>query len=523
MGACYNFSMAGAMKTILLLILFSLLAACAPGSQTAEGQASGPTRTPADTPAELFPIIDQNQTPLAPGDAASVLEIEKRVAAIAQSYVADTPEAAVREANSMDFAQGKGDPSSMCGPLAISILRDAGMINRYVSLQAFWLWRPRTNPRLAEITFPEDQYQHYVFSQALNEFDFRSFPLQAGDFLYLYAGSSGTFEHMLVVDRVDEAGRAYSVTNLKTESGFVVREVLLYDPQAPGTGQFYEWTSRQNLKLGRTGSGGFEVWRLVSPPPAPSPAQVNLAQGIDQVLAQTGGSWHILIKQIDGPVIYSRAADDRLMIAAAVKIPIALLFFKSMDMSSIPADHYSAYLGSHGLGRTYDQLLEAMLIHSENEATALLLQQSRWNQPDVSITLDGWGARLTDVDSRFSTVTELANLMEGLYSGNYILPEGRAYILNLMGQYTSSADHLSTLRRVLTAWSEFYDFRGSTLDDQRAVGDYAMLTLPSQTGKQGYIIVVFGDLTREPQANADLEQVVQQIARFFWSYVNSYP
>ena len=70
---------------------------------------------------------------------------------------------------------------------------------------------------------------------------------------------------MLVVTRVDDNGRAYSVTNHATSDGFVIDEVMLYDPANPGLGKFSEWTNRQNNKIGTTGFGGFELWRLTQP------------------------------------------------------------------------------------------------------------------------------------------------------------------------------------------------------------------------------------------------------------------
>ena len=73
---------------------------------------------------------------------------------------------------------------------------------------------------------------------------------------------------MLTVTRVDGAGRAYTVTNLHTDSyHFAIREVVLYDPTQPGVGQFYEWTKSANYRLGQTGFGGFEIWRRMAPLP----------------------------------------------------------------------------------------------------------------------------------------------------------------------------------------------------------------------------------------------------------------
>jgi len=70
----------------------------------------------------------------------------------------------------------------------------------------------------------------------------------------------------LTVTRVDEFGRAYSVTNNFTDAGFVILEYLLYDPSHPGEGIFYEWPDPANRHLGLTGFGGMDVWRPISLP-----------------------------------------------------------------------------------------------------------------------------------------------------------------------------------------------------------------------------------------------------------------
>jgi hypothetical protein len=96
----------------------------------------------------------------------------------------------------------------------------------------------------------------------IDQEDWLTNPLLPGDFVYLYAGTGGNFEHMLVVTRVDSQGRAYSVTNFNTDQGFIINEALLYDPADPNAGLFSQWTEKQFAKLGSTGYAGYEVWRL---------------------------------------------------------------------------------------------------------------------------------------------------------------------------------------------------------------------------------------------------------------------
>jgi hypothetical protein len=108
----------------------------------------------------------------------------------------------------------------------------------------------------------KERFTNTRFPIRLDKFDWVNNPLMPGDFLYIYGGTEGNFDHMLVVNRVDSQGRAYSVTNYNTDQGFVINEVLLYDPNDPTVGIFEQWTRKPKQILGSTGYSGFEVWRL---------------------------------------------------------------------------------------------------------------------------------------------------------------------------------------------------------------------------------------------------------------------
>jgi hypothetical protein len=513
------------MKTLYRLLLVLLMTGCdpvAPSPSTVTPASApivfaSPTPTPSPTPSPV---------PGDPGGDVLSPEVQHELYLVSQAYLADTTAAAIPLARSMSFAQGNGDPSSMCGPLAISILRDAGFIDKYTDLQAFWLWRPSDNPHLAEITFPSARFQHFRFAQPLDQFDFRSFPLKAGDFLYIYAGDAGTFEHMLVVTRLDAAGRVYSVTNVKTAAGFIVREELLYDPARPGSGQFYAWTDRRNLKLGLTGFAGFELWRLTSPPARPSLQQQPLTDGIDQIIARYQGSWHLIIEQIDGPVVYARGADDRIPIASAVHLPVAMLFLKSLDVRSIPAGGLDAFLATHGLDRTYAQLLHAMLFDYDESAARTLLEQAGRHQLKPDQTLAEWDLEGIDLASQTATTSQVASLLEGLYRGKLLPAESRATLLNLMQADTTGQEgRFETLRPWLPAGSELYDFQEAMPHALQFSSTGALLTLHSSRETRDYVIVIFGDLRKSPGARPVLDsgQAIEQIARLFWTYVTSSP
>ncbi len=157
------------------------------------------------------------------------------------------------------------DPNTTCGPLALAILQRAQIIGTENVPHDFFLINPDNglDRQLLERTFPNEHYVNTRYKVKLNQVDWASQPLLPGDFLYIYAGEQGNFEHMLVVTRVDSAGRAYSVTNYNTEEGFIINEVLLYDPQDPSAGIFAQWTKRKDQLLGSTGFAGFELWRFI--------------------------------------------------------------------------------------------------------------------------------------------------------------------------------------------------------------------------------------------------------------------
>jgi hypothetical protein len=156
------------------------------------------------------------------------------------------------------------DPNTTCGPLSIAILQRAGLLSNDLVAHDFFLINPDLGRDriVIKTVFAPERYSDTRYKVRIDQFDWRANPLEPGDFVYIYSGTGGNFEHMLVVSRVDSQGRAYSVTNYDTEQGFIINEALLYDPTDSNAGLFSRWTEKQFQKLGSTGYAGFEVWRL---------------------------------------------------------------------------------------------------------------------------------------------------------------------------------------------------------------------------------------------------------------------
>jgi hypothetical protein len=169
----------------------------------------------------------------------------------------------VEESKTINGA-GYSDPSNVCGPLAIAILRAADLIPPDTAPHDFWLLDPRTptdKRKLAQV-FPTDRYDHLSVSTPINDVDWSAAPLEPGDFVFIWHGTGGNFDHMLVVNRVDRRERAYAVTNFGTPAGYIIAETMLYDPNDPSAGIFHEWTKQKDAILGSTGFGGYEIWRV---------------------------------------------------------------------------------------------------------------------------------------------------------------------------------------------------------------------------------------------------------------------
>ena len=237
------------------------------------------TPTPSNTPTVPTPTPTYTSIPPLSGAMLDLLESghlsqvgplslkqQFNVYGASVKYIRQTSNASLILGEEINGA-GYGAPSDICGPLSIAILQDAGLISPYLDPHDFWLLNPDVPDERSLLTkaFPPEKFESTRIKVKLDEVDWNETPLYPGDFLYIYAGSFGNFEHMLVVNRVDSEGRAYAVTNRNTEDGFIISEVLLYHPDKSDVGMFPVWIERPFKPMGATGFGGFEIWRMRSP------------------------------------------------------------------------------------------------------------------------------------------------------------------------------------------------------------------------------------------------------------------
>jgi beta-lactamase class A len=259
--------------------------------------------------------------------------------------------------------------------------------------------------------------------------------------------------------------------------------------------------------------------------PAPSvtptfPPDSILAGQIAQILPDYGGDWNILIRADGTRDMVALNADRKNHVASIAKVPIAMLFFKTLEKRGVPPEEYEVFLSKWGVERTYMQLLTAMLVESEEQATGIMMEIIADSKIDVPAILEAWGAPNTDISNRYSTPRDIATLYEDLYYGNVIAPKGREVILRLLSAYTENDDtRLGVLRPFLNADSEYYNKRGTLTKERLVIGDSALLAFDANGERKVYVIVVVGYAGELPTTDVELVKGIEAIARSFWDFI----
>lgn len=405
---------------------------------------------------------------------------QQRLIAAARAYLAPDDDTAIQMAVAIDFVEGPFEgASNMCGPLSIRILQDAGLLGRWVSRNDFWLLNPRDNLDTLQETFPTELYHWFSYESPFSAHDFSAEPLMAGDFIYLTASPSDTFEHIFVVTRVDSAGRAYTVSNFLTEAGMVIEERMLYDPQQPGVGQVYDWADRSiRNTIGITGSGGYQIWRVNDARSLDfaqrGPARW-LRDALDALFLNSSAAWYVQIEEIGGPLLYQFSPYSAFFPASTIKLPIALAAYAWIEEQDYT--NWSSFLEEKGAGgRSYAQLLRAMLVDSEEEATELLV--AHLGEAALEARWESWGLADTRVSPRRSSVRDLRTCFMAAYWGDWLNAASQKHLLGLLAAYTVNDEgRLGRLPQQLSAPMTIYNKRASLVSGPMTVADSGILEI----------------------------------------------
>ncbi|MEX2143527.1 MAG: serine hydrolase [Anaerolineales bacterium] len=468
---------------------------------------------------QLHPLIGDLCPPWPVGRSRLSPAQRWRLASASQDFIAPGLVPARQVALDIDFIEGRNeDASTMCGPLAIAILQRAGLLGLWAKPHDFWLLNPRTALQPLEETFPTQLFDWLQFEEPISTFDFKAMPLEAGDLVYLHAAPGDTFEHVLVVTRMDSAGRAYTVSNFFISEGTIIEERLLYDPTQPGIGQLADWGNRRlRNQMGNTGTSGFRIWRVKDGGSLEFPgdaASRQLRSNLDNLLLAAPGDWYASIKQAGGPLLYQFNPYATFHPASTIKVPVALGFYDWLEAQEVT--DWPVFLAEHGVkGRSYAQLLEATLVDSEEDATQVLVDflGRAW----LEETWLGWGLEDTKVDPRRSSATELSTIFESMLGGGWVSLDARNHLLGLLAAYTPNDDfRLGLLKPRLPAAAQIYNKRGSLVDWPRVVADSGLIELPSG---ESYVFTLHG-LGKDMASYEELETTLDQAIEYFGDFLS---
>jgi|GEM_PF-1647343 len=196
-----------------------------------------------------------------------------------------------KEANQVSREKiGYWDATSMCGPLAWTIMKEAnGFPYRigswYANAGAFTAANPRWNGQPWG-SFDPETFDLLRTDKSMPGYDFEKYGnLYPGDVVYSFATlyqTAGYFDHIFLVAGLGENGERLSISNMVRNHPYEdcsIEEIALYTPGDRETGVINrEWNG---FGFGKTGTTGFDVlrWKWVSYHAAGQPLEYIVRPG----------------------------------------------------------------------------------------------------------------------------------------------------------------------------------------------------------------------------------------------------
>ncbi len=498
------------LRLFLLFLLCSGLIACqVPGTMMPAMSGAEPLIQPAATATQAAPIAG-DPTALS-GEATQQTIVELPQVAIEKfvddpyGFLLELPSGFVLEfmaESPGEIAQvlerlGEEDASNIDGPLAAALMIRAGLLESDFRTHNLWLLDPVENWKKMEKYLPHEEFEWIRLDGKMNGAEF-DFPLNPGDLIYLIPSIPKTRGQFIFVHRTDAQGSVFGISNYldSRSEEYRVGEILIVD------GNSFALSSGSSL-LAVSDFKSMIVWRKHDYR-AMSPQVEKLTRILNR-----GGTWMVLVKQVGGAATFQRYEDTVIHPASVIKIAVGMLAVRSLRNE--PGDLATRLTRSPPqAGRNYEQLLRAMLVLSEETATAILEKDARTRLGDVHIEriLSEWGAHETKLEPRRSTARDTVVLLEGLYTHILLTADESELILSYLGEITENDRiRLWKLAEVLPEGAAIYNKRGS-LTSPTIVADAGIVRLPDGSA---YILCLYG-FSDEWTSFEELDQIIGDFA-----------
>lgn len=433
-------------------------------------------------------------------------QIESDLAFTARSFIAKTPEEA-DEVATLLRGQPYSSASNICGPLSYapllglarsggSIVHGGTPITDGILPREMWYASPEgfeaSNPDLFEWAFDPEKFDHIIETRSIGAIDFNTTILQPGDFLYLQGGSAA---HFITVSRKDENGRLYAVTNRPNSEGkFIIDEVMLWDPETK-TGFMREFAKGYGPNKTTTGKNGYHLWRRRDPLTPENveilmdEKSIHFRNTMQKFLENAQGDWNIAIFDIDEDkgIFYWRNRTEYHP-ASTIKVPLAAITLRRISQvyeKEIKSKGYSQILSTKGVeGRTFEQLLRAMLVYSEEAATDICAGYAATINP-LTKQFEEIGLHNTTYIPRKSTQMDLLNSWNLIFGKKFLNSDEQEYLLQMLSEQTDNDGTRIGVIPQMIPRSRVWNKRGSLVTGIYTMQDTGIVEMP--WGKRYYL------------------------------------
>ncbi|MBP7212941.1 MAG: serine hydrolase [Anaerolineaceae bacterium] len=252
---------------------------------------------------------------------------------------------------------------------------------------------------------------------------------------------------------------------------------------------------------------------LATPTLPPEISVEDIKNNLGEVLIE-GVDWHVIIENESGERLFERNPAELFHPASTIKVPVALVVLKILEERGDSLEKIQSY----GIGRSWAELVSAMIVKSEEAATESLEFFARGDNR-LRNYLDEWGLRQTTFDPRLSTAEDLLLSLKVVNNQEVLSEEFNNFLLELMGEYTENDETLLGVLSAELPQCKFFNKRG-TLTNPMVVADMGILKCTEQT----WYLVIAGTPQEDSAVKYEaIQAAIENFGKTFAPYAQAKP